>query len=145
VDQTNTTTTVDLGFDYAYGTDNFNGPGGVFDAAALGPLGITNAVNDYYVERPLPDPEPGHGPHLPAHLLRVAQVQRQHHDVYTLHNDANYTQALRSVSLNVQVPGSSSLHNSNTVAILTNITPQANGRLYVKFEGDAAATATSTP
>lgn len=139
VDQTNTTTTVDLGFDYAFGTDNFNGPGGVFDAAALGPLGITNAVNDYYVNARFQIQSLDTGRTYRLTFFGSHKFSANTTTVYTLHNDANYTQALRSVSLNVQVPGSSSLHNSNSVAILTNVTPQANGRVYVKFEGDAGS------
>lgn len=49
VDHSNQVTAIDLGFDAAPGTDNYNGPGGAFDASGLGMLGVTNAVNDYYI------------------------------------------------------------------------------------------------
>jgi hypothetical protein len=139
VDQTNATTTVDLGFDYAYGTDSFNGPGGVFDAGSLGPLGVTNAVNDYYVNSRFQIQSLDTGRTYRLTFFGSHKFSPDDSTVYSLHQDANYTQAVRSVSLNVQVPGSPSQHNSNTVAVLTNVTPQANGRLYIKFEGSTGS------
>lgn len=139
VDQSNTATTVDLGFDGAFGTDSFNGPDGVFDAAALGPLGVTNAVNDYYVNSRFQLQSLNTGLTYRLTFFGSHKFSANTTTVYTLHQDANYTQAVRTVSLHVQVPGSPALHNSNTVAVLTNVTPQANGRLYIKFEGDAGS------
>lgn len=57
VDQNNNATSMDLGFDAATGTDYFNGPSGatedpaatVYNAGALGNLGVNEAVYDYYV------------------------------------------------------------------------------------------------
>ena len=138
VNHSNQATAVDIGFDAAVGTDNFNGPAGQVDAAALGRLGgATNAVNDYYVNARFQIQSLDTSRTYRLTFFGSHKFSANTSTVYTLHNDANYTQALRSVSLNVQVPGTPSLHNSNTVAVLTNVTPQANGRLYVKFEGDA--------
>lgn len=136
VDVSNQTTTVDLGFDYAAGTDNFNGPAGAVDAAALGMLGgATNAVNDYYISS-----------RFRILGLDTARVYRltffgSHKysadttTVYSVYADTNYSELVASSSLNVLVPGSPSKHNSNTVAVITNIAPQANQALYVKFQG----------
>ena len=49
-DISNQTTSIDLGFDVAPGTDSYNGPTNAVDAAALGLLGgAPEAVNDFYI------------------------------------------------------------------------------------------------
>lgn len=136
VNTSNTATSVDLGFDTATGTDNFNGPAGAVDAAALGALGgATNAVNDYYVSSSfqLQGLNPFRRYNLTffgSHKFSINETT-----VYTVYSDASYTQAVASARLNVQVPGTSSLPNSNTVAVITNLAPQSGNALYIKFEG----------
>lgn len=136
VNTSNTATTVDLGFDTATGTDNFNGPAGAVDTAALGALGgATNAVNDYYVSSSFQ--LQGLNPFRRYNLTFFGSHKFSTDDttVYTVYSDASYTQAVASARLNVQVPGATSLPNSNTVAIITNLAPQSGNALYIKFEG----------
>ena len=55
--------------------------------------------------------------------------------VYSAYGDAGYTTLLGSTSLLVQTPGSPWLHNTNTVATLSNLSPSAGGSLYMNFVG----------
>jgi lysophospholipase L1-like esterase len=136
VNQSNTATAVDLGFDAATGTDSFNGPGGSFDSAALGALGVTNAVNDYYVSARFQLQGLDTSRTYRLTFFGSHKYSTDTNTIYAVHDDNNYTQALASATLAVQTPGSPALHNSNTVAVLTNLAPRSNGRLYVEFEGD---------
>ena len=136
VDTSNQATTVDLGFDYAQGTDNFNGPGGVVDAAALGVLGgATNAVNDYYVSSRFRIQGLDTGRVYRLTFFGSHKYSPATTTVYSVYADTNYSSLVTSASLNVQVPGSPQLHNSNTVAVISNLAPQALNSLFVKFEG----------
>lgn len=138
VNTSNTVTQVDFGFDVAGGTDNYNGPGGVIAAAALGALGgATNAVNDYYTSSRFQIQ--GLNPFRRYNLTFFGSHAFSVNDttLYSVFSDSAYTQLVARVGLQVQVPESPWLHNSNTVAILTNLVPQAGNILYVQFEGNA--------
>ena len=136
VDRSNQVTAVDLGFDLDGGTDNFNGPGGGVDGAALALLGgATNAVNDYYVSSRFQIQ--GLDPSRTYQLTFFGSHKFSTDDatVYSIYSDNAYTGVVASASLNVQTPGSPWLHNSNQVAVITNLTPQAGNILYVGFAG----------
>jgi hypothetical protein len=150
LDQSNTATAVDFGFD-AGSPDSYNGPAGVtsdpptpselaataFDAAALGALGVTNAVFDYYVDASFQIQ--GLNPFRTYSLTFFGSHKFSTDDatVYEVYTDSAYTQLVARASLNVQVPGSPSLHNSNTVVTITNLAPQAGDILFVKVSGNA--------
>ena len=136
VDASNQATTVDFGFDLDGGTDNFNGPAGAVDSAALGLLGgATNAANDYYVSARFQIQ--GLDPSRTYTLTFFGSHKFSTDDatVYSIYSDNAYTGVVASASLNVQTPGSPWLHNSNQVAVITNLTPQAGNILYVSFAG----------
>lgn len=137
VNTSNTVTAVDFGFDLAGGTDSYNGPGGVMDAAALGALGgSTNAVNDYYTSSRFQIQ--GLNPFRRYNLTFFGShaYSTDTSTVYTVFSDGAYTQAVAQAGLNVQQPGAPWLHNSNTVTVITNLAPQAGNILYVQFEGN---------
>jgi hypothetical protein len=142
VDAANQATPVDVGFDADGGTDSFNGPAGAVNAAALGSLGgATNAVNDYYVDRQLPDPGPQPLPHLRASPSSAPTSSARMTPRCTRSTRTAPTrQLVARASLNVQVPGTPGLHNSNTVVTLAE--PRAPVRAtscIVKVAGNAGA------
>ncbi|MBU0679280.1 MAG: hypothetical protein KJ626_14355 [Verrucomicrobia bacterium] len=143
VDISNNTTTVDLGFDAAPGTDFFNGPSGTnenpalseYDATALGDLGVDEAVYDYYVSSRFQVQGLDTGRTYSLTFFGSHKFSADDATVYSVYSNTNYTQVVASVSLNVQTPGSAWLHNSNTVAVISNLVPQTGNILYVGFEG----------
>lgn len=138
INVSNAVTTVDIGFDAAQGTGNFNGPAGQVVPAALGLLGgDTNAVNDYYISSKFQIQGLDTGLTYRLTFFGSHKYSPNTSTVYSVCTDANYDTVVASVSLDVQVPGSPALHNSNQVAVLDNLAPQPNGRLYVSFAGDA--------
>ncbi len=137
VNTSNIATQVDFGFDLAGGTDNYNGPAGAIQSAALGALGgATNAVNDYYTSSRFQIQ--GLNPYRHYNLTFFGSHKFSVNDttLYSVFSDGAYTQLVARVGLQVQVPESPSLHNSNTVAMLTNLVPHAGNILYVQFEGN---------
>jgi hypothetical protein len=137
VNTSNIATQVDFGFDLAGGTDNYNGPAGAIQSAALGALGgATNAVNDYYTSSRFQIQ--GLNPYRRYNLTFFGSHKFSVNDttLYSVFSDGAYTQLVARVGLQVQVPESPSLHNSNTVAMLTNLVPQVGNILYVQFEGN---------
>ncbi len=130
-----------------FGTDSYNGPAGptdcdttnsvscsigncVFNPGALGYLGITNAVYDYYVSAHfvLQNMNPAHQYSLTffgSHKFSFNPTT-----VYSVYNDPNYSTLIGSTNLLV---GSGAAHNQDTVVVLSPITPSTNGSLYVKF------------
>ncbi|NDV62804.1 hypothetical protein G0Q06_10110 [Puniceicoccales bacterium CK1056] len=144
VDSTGSATTIDFGFDGApAGTDYFNGPSGstadptatVYNATALGDLGADEAVYDYYVSGRFQIQ--GLDPTKTYDLAFFGSHKFSTDDatVYTVYTDNTYTTSVASVSLNVQTPGSPWLHNQDTVASLTGLSPQTSNILYVEFAG----------
>jgi len=127
-----------------FGTDSYNGPAGptdcgppscsigncVFNPTALGYLGQTNAVYDYFVSAHfvLQNMNPAHQYSLTffgSHKFSFNPTT-----VYSVYSDTNYSTLVASTNLLV---GSGAAHNQDTVAVLSPITPSTNGSLYVKF------------
>ncbi len=149
VNAANEATAVDFGFDTATGTDSFNGPAGAtsipptsgeiantaFNAIALEELGATNAVFDFYINSnfQLQGLEPSLTYTLTffgSHKFSTDSATK-----YALYTDNSYATEVASVNLNVQNPGNTSLHNQDSVAVLSNVSPQPDGKFYVKFRG----------
>ena len=128
---------VDFGFDSAAGTDAYNGPGGNYDAAALGMLGgAADAVNDFFVSSrfQLQGLDPAKTYSLTFYGSHYYSADDM--TVYSVYSDSSYTDRIAWVGLNVQVPGTlGAKNNSNTVAVITGLAPQAGNALYVAFEG----------
>jgi hypothetical protein len=55
--------------------------------------------------------------------------------VYTVYSDNTFTTPVASTTLNVQDPVDFTKYNANTVATISNLSPQANNILYVNFIG----------
>jgi hypothetical protein len=148
VNKSNVATRVDLGFD-AGSSDSYNGPAGAttqpptpselaataFDAAALGELGVTNAVFDYYVNARFQVQGLETGLSYRLTFYGAHKYSTDDATVYGLCTDNTYATTTTTVSLNVQVPGSANLHNSNTVAVMAGASPQADGKFYVSMNG----------
>jgi len=140
IDKTGAPTNINFGFSSASGTDYFNGPSGatqdptatVYDAVALGDLGVNEAVYDYYVNSTfeIQNLDPTKLYHLTfygSHKFNNDNVTR-----YTVYTDDSLSTVVDSIDLEVGVNGD---HNQNTVVTLTNLSPQAFNILYVGFEG----------
>jgi hypothetical protein len=152
IDISNNMTTVNLGFDAVTGTDSYNGPAGVtavtgpgnastsytnavIDATALGSLGAKEAAFDYYTSSSFQiqglDPTRRYS----LTFFGSHKYSTDSATVYSVYSDSGYTSLVASASLNVQVPGSPWLHNSNQVVTITNLLPQTGNVLYVKYAG----------
>ncbi len=126
-----------------FGTDSYNGPAGptdscfcpsnsVFCPSCLGYLGITNAVFDYYASAHflLQNMNPAH-----QYSLTFFGSHKYSFDVttvYSVYSDASYSTLVASTNLLV---GAGAAHNQDTVSVLSPISPQTNGTMYVKFIG----------
>lgn len=155
VDVTNTATTIDLGFSTPVGTDSYNGPAGPtsdpplpeeimltdIDADALGDLGVIEAAFDYAAGADatcrfeIQGLDPAR-----TYTLTFFGSHKFNSDpttIYTVYSDNTYTSVVDSVSLDVHLDGFPWLHNRDTVAVLSNLAPQAFNILYVEFVGSA--------
>jgi hypothetical protein len=132
-----------------FGTDSYNGPAGptdgfgtrqgsglgncLFNASALGYLGITNAVYDFYVnaEFKIQGLDPAK-----SYMLTFFGSHKFNTDNTTTYSvrDSTYTTILASTNL---IVGVNSAHNQDKVATIGPIAPQTNGTLYVKFIGSS--------
>ncbi len=143
---TNTTgqaTSVALGFDNSNGNDSYNGPAGltfnpndvVVNNAALGDLGYNYGVYHYYTTSGFE--VQGLNPALRYNLTFFGSHAYSTDDstAYSLYTDSSYSTAIMSASANVQIPGNPGQWNTNQVASLSNVTPQANGTFYIGFAG----------
>jgi hypothetical protein len=157
VDINNSPTTIDLGFDTPVGTDSFNGPAGTtsfpnptpaeiaatdIDQAALGNLGVKEAAIDFAAS-------PGGADNRTRFQIQQLDPAKRYtltlfgshkfstddSTVYSVYSDNTYTTLVGTASLNVQQPGSPNLHNRDTVATISNLSPQASNILYVQFVG----------
>jgi len=142
LDITGTPTTIDFGFGSAPGTDSFNGPAGntvdngpadsVYNAGALGVLGVDEAVFDYYVSSTFQiqglDPTKTYD----LTFFGSHKFNADNTTVYTVYTDDTYSVPVDSISLEV---GVGSAHNEDTVVTLTGLSPQLNNILYVGFDG----------
>ena len=125
---------------YYYGTDFYNGPSGpsqnptncVFNPSALGYLGVTNAVYDYFI-----------GAHFilqnmnPAHQYSLTffgshKYSTDSTTIYRVYSDSNYSTLIASANLFV---GSGASYNQDTVAVIGPIYPSLSGSLYIDFLG----------
>jgi hypothetical protein len=155
IDFNNNPTTIGLGYTTAVGTDSFNGPAGVtsspptaaeiaatdIDAAALGNLGVKEAAMDFAAS-------PGglnNNTRFEISGLNASQTytltlfgSHKFSDddttVYSVSNDAFLT-TIGTANLLVQTPGMPWLHNRDTVATISNLSPSASGLLQVNFVG----------
>lgn len=143
---TNTTgqaTSVALTFDYSNGNDSYNGPAAltfnpndvVVNNAALGDLGYNWGVYHYYTSSGFEIQ--GLNPAQKYNLTFFGShaYSMDNATVYALCTDNGYSNAVTSVSLNVQIPGNTGQWNTNQVAVLNNVSPQANGIMYIGFYG----------
>jgi len=147
LDTGGTPTSLALGFDYVTGDDSYNGPAGitfnpsnaVFNAAALGDLAVAAAVFDYYVNTGFEIQ--GLNPALQYNLTFFGShaYSTDTATVYALYTDNGYSNAVMSTSLNVQTPGNPGQWNTDQVAILNNVSPQANGVMYIGFYGSSGS------
>lgn len=157
IDINNTVTTVAIGYDTPVGTDSFNGPAGVtsfpnptaaeiaatdIDIAALGNLGVKEAAIDFAASPGGLDNRTrfqiqGLNPSALYTLTLFGSHKFSDNDttVYSIYSDNTYTTLVASASLNVQQPGSPNLHNRDTVATISNVSPQTGNILYVQFVG----------
>jgi hypothetical protein len=158
------TTTIDVGWDTPVGFDSYNGPAGPtgpgddkqalrendlpftdIDSVALGNLGgAWEGPFDYIT---------GPGPELPDKRVRF-QIQGLNpaqsytltffgsqsfaedlETVYSVYTDSTYTTLVDTVSLEVRDPVDFWLHNRDSVATLSNLSPQTDNILYVQFVG----------
>lgn len=146
LDTEGATTTVDIGFVSVEGTDSNNGPAGtnqdpalvVIDTEALGNLAVNEAVYDWYASTGSSLVIQGLDTNrtYTLTLFGSRMFGQSTTTVYTVYTDSAFTQAVASASLDVLVPGSPWLHNSNLVAVITNLSPQADFGLYIGFAGE---------
>ncbi|TWT77249.1 hypothetical protein Pla123a_19060 [Posidoniimonas polymericola] len=137
------TTAVDFGFTTPGGTDSYNGPAGatdggqppsnsVYDAAALGDLGVDEAVYDFYTNSTFQIQELQVGGLYDLTFFGSHKYNGNNTTRYTVYTDASFTTPVASVDL---VVGVDDLHNQDTVATLSGVSPAADGILYVGFGG----------
>jgi hypothetical protein len=146
VDTSGNATAVDFGFSSDGGNDSFNGPAGVtsnpptaaeiaatdIDAAALGNLGVKEAVMDFYVNSRFQiqqlDPTKRYNiTFFGSHKFNDNNTTR-----YTIYTDGTFTTPVTSADLLVGVDNA---HNRDQVVTITNLAPQASNILYVGFAG----------
>lgn len=131
VDISSNTTPFDLAMTSSFGTDSFNGPGGVFDAVALGSLGVSNAVDDFFAgdeTLELRDLDPSRDYTLT--FFGSKKYPDENITVYALTDSNGTVQA--SVSLTI---GAGSAHNTSNTAVLSNVSPEPDGTIYLAFVG----------
>jgi hypothetical protein len=163
VDIQNNPTTIDFGFSTGVATDSYNGPAGPtepipglppsndphffvpdVDQTALGIMGgPLEAPFDYVA-----------GPDIPGNNKVRFEIQQldpaKKYDlsffgshkystdattVYSVFSDNTYTTLVGTVNLNVQSLVDPSLHNRDTIATISNVSPQTSNILYVEFVG----------
>src|ERR1035437_3036817 len=146
IDINGNSTSAAYGLDALGGTDSYNGPAGdtsagvpltigntLFNPGALGNLGQTNAVCDYFVNAKFQiqglDP-------TKQYKLTFFRSHKYNTDNTTVYSvcDSTYSTVLASTSLLV---GVNDAHNQDTVAVINNVSPQANTIMYIKFLGSA--------
>ena len=157
VDINNNPTSVALGYDTPVGTDSYNGPAGPtsfpnptpaevaatdIDTVALGDLGVKEAAIDFAASPGTADNRTrfeiqGLNP-AETYTLKLFGSHKFSSDdttVYSVFNDAGYSSLIGTANLNVQTPGSPFLHNRDTIATISGLTPSGSNILYVQFVG----------
>jgi PEP-CTERM motif len=146
VDINGNATPIDFGFSSDGGNDSFNGPAGVtsnpptaaeiaatdIDAAALGNLGVKEAVMDFYVNSRFQiqqlDPTKRYNiTFFGSHKFNNDNTTR-----YTIYTDGTFTTPVASADLLVGVDNA---HNRDRTVTISNLAPQASNILYVGFAG----------
>lgn len=145
VDTSGANSGVALGFSSAAGTDFYNGPSAdvqdpaatVYNPAALGDLGVNEAVYDYYVSSTfeIQNLDPNKTYNLAFYGSHKFNAEPT--TVYSVYTDNTYSTLVDSASLDVHESGSPWLHNEDTLATIRGLSPQTSNILYVKFEGSA--------
>jgi hypothetical protein len=133
------------------GTDSYNGPAGdtsahpatigncTFNPVALGNLGVTNAVYDYFVNGAFQiqglDPSKTYN----LTIFGSHKFDTPGLSTYEIHTDATYSSVVASTTLannNEPItPGLFWQHNQDRVATITGVAPQAFNILYFKYSG----------
>ena len=136
-------TSLALGFDNSNGNDSYNGPAGltfnpndvVVNNAALGDLGYNYGVYHYYTTSGFEIQ--GLNPSQQYNLTFFGShaYSTDNSTVYSLYTDSSYSTATMSASATVQITGNPGQWNTNQVASLSNVAPQANGTFYIGFAG----------
>jgi PEP-CTERM motif-containing protein len=150
-------TSVALGYDTGVGTDSYNGPAGATDAGtpashvpdtdidtvALGDLGVKAAAFDFAaspggLNNNTRFQIQGLNPNekYTLKLFGSHKFSDDSETVYSIFSDNTYSTLVASEKLNVQDPLSPNLHNRNTVATISNLSPQTGNILYVQFVGN---------
>lgn len=157
VDMSNVPTPLKLGFDTPVGTDSYNGPAGPtsfpnptpaelaavdVDFAALGDLGVKEAVIDYAA-----------GPNgddarcrfqiqgLDASKTYTLKLFGSHEfssddkTVYSIYTDNTYSTVVASQTLAVDNAAEPWHHNRDQIATFTGVAPQTDNILYIEFVG----------
>ena len=123
-----------------FGSDYYNGPSGpiqnpsacVFNPSALGYLGVTNAVYDYFVNAHciLQNMNPAHQYSLTFYGSHKYSTDST--TIYSVYSDSNYSTLIASTNLFV---GSGASYNQDTVTVIGPIYPSLSGSMYIKFIG----------
>lgn len=142
VDKSGVPTAIDFGFDGSLvtGTDYFNGPSGatadptasVYNAAALGDLGVDEAVYDYYVSSRFQIQQLDLAKTYDLEFFGSHKFNNDNTTRYTVYTDGSFTTPVASVDLLVGVNAD---HNQEMTASLTGLSPAPDGILYVEFVG----------
>ena len=139
---------MDFGFTTAGGTDYFNGPSGavedpsatVYDALALGNLGVDEAVYDWYNSSTFQIQQLD--PNQTYDLTFFGSRKYPLDDTvtrYTAYTDATFTTPIAFVDLTIG--DGLADHNQDQVAVLTGLTPQGpNHVLYIGYAGASGGT-----
>lgn len=145
VDINGATTTVGFGFGTATnGNDSYNGPAGTnqdpdlveIDAAALGDLGINEAVYDFFASATFTIQGLDPSKTYTITFFGSRKFGANTTTVYTVYTSNDYVTAVDSANLDVFEPGAPWLHNSNRVAVIENVAPQFADSLWIGYTGD---------
>ena len=146
VDFNGNATPIDLGFSSDGGNDSFNGPAGVtsnpptpaeiaatdIDAAALGNLGVKEAVMDFYVNSRFQIQQLDPAKRYNITFFGSHKFNNDNTTRYTVYTDGTFTTPVASADLLVGVDNA---HNRDRVATISNLAPQASNIVYVGFAG----------
>jgi hypothetical protein len=140
VDLNGSSTSLALGFDAAEGNDSYNGPAGttfdpsqsVYNSAALGNLGINEAVYDYYVNSRFQIQGLDSSKTYNLTLFGSHKYNDNNTTRYTIYTDSTYTTPVAFADL---VVGVNDAHNQDTVATINGVSPQTGNILYIGFAG----------
>jgi hypothetical protein len=133
-------TDVNFGFSYETGTDFYNGPSGdvqdpaqtVYNAGALGGLGVDEAVYDYYVNAGFQLQELDQSKTYDITFYGSHKYNSDNTTRYTAYTDGSFTTPIASADLLVGVNAD---HNQDTTVQLTGLVPDVNGIIYIGFAG----------